>query len=171
MSWIYVFDLEERKEWTWWRLEGAAEEHCKKPESRAAAVALHHMGVEDLTYEPNGKPVAKNCYVSISHSGDYVAVCRNDSTPVGIDIEKMTERDFSKIANRFFCGKELEKFTKNPTAEMFYEIWTRKEAYSKIIGTGVQEVVKGFDVYSLANYEFKTDFVEDYAVSICEKFR
>lgn len=171
MSWIYVFDLEERKEWTWWEFEGTKADHCKKPESRAAAAALHCMGVEDLTYEPNGKPVAKNCYVSISHSGDHVAVCRNDTVPVGIDIEKMTERDFRKIANRFFRGKELEKFTENPTAETFYEIWTRKEAYSKILGTGVQEVVKGFDVYSLANCEFKTDFAGEYAVSVCEKIR
>lgn len=171
MSLVYVFDLEERKEWTWWEFEGTKADHCKKPESKAAAAALHCMGVEDLTYEPNGKPVAKNCYVSISHSGDHVAVCRNDDVPVGIDIEKMTERDFNKIANRFFCGEELEKFNSNPTAEMFYEIWTRKEAYSKILGTGVQEVVKGFDVYSLANFEFQTDFAGEYAISVCEKIR
>lgn len=171
MSWIYVFNLEERKEWAIRELDGAIAEHCKKPESRAAAVALQYMGVEDLTYEPNGKPVAKNCYVSISHSGDMVAVCRNDDVPVGIDIEKMVERDFNKVANRFFRGKELEKFNENPVAETFYEIWTRKEAYSKILGTGVQEVVKGFDVYALANYEFKTDFTGEYAVSVCEKRR
>ncbi len=171
MSWIYVFDLEERKEWATRELDGAIAEHCKKRESIAAAVALQYMGVKDLTYEPNGKPVAKNCYVSISHSGDMVAVCKNDNVPVGIDIEKMTERDFSKVANRFFRGKELEKFNANPTAETFYEIWTRKEAYSKILGTGVQEVVKGFDVYSLANYEFKTDYVGEYVVSVCEKIR
>lgn len=171
MSWIYVFDLEERKDWTTRELDGARAEHCKKRESIAAAVALAYMGVEDLTYEPNGKPVARNCFVSISHSGDHVAVCRNDNAPVGIDIEKMTERDFGKVATRFFRGKELEKFNENPTAEVFYEIWTRKEAYSKILGTGVQEVVKGFDVYSLANYEFETDFAGEYAVSVCEKIR
>ena len=129
------------------------------------------MGAEDLTYEPNGKPIARNCFVSISHSGDMVAVCKNDIVPVGIDIEKMAERDFHKVANRFFRGQELEKFNEAPTAETFYEIWTRKEAYSKILGTGVQEVVKGFDVYSFANYEFETDFVGEYAVSICEKIR
>lgn len=171
MSWVYVFDLEERKEWTWWEFESTKAEHCKKPESKAAAAALHCMGVEDLTYEPNGKPVAKNCYVSISHSGDHVAVCRNDDVPVGIDIEKMTDRNFNKIANRFFCGKELEIFNENPTAETFYEIWTRKEAYSKILGTGVSEVVKGFDVYSLANYEFETQIAGEYLVSLCEKIR
>ena len=171
MSWIYVFDLEERKDWTTHELGGTVAEHCKKPESIAAAVALETMGAEDLTYDPNGKPVARNCFVSISHSGDMVAVCKNDIVPVGIDIEKMTERDFSKVANRFFRGQELEKFNENPTAETFYEIWTRKEAYSKILGTGVQEVVKGFDVYSFANYEFETDFVGEYAVSICEKIR
>ena len=171
MSWIYVFDLEERIDWTTRELEGAKAEHCKKPESIAAAVALETMGAEDLTYDPSGKPVAKNCYVSISHSGDMVAVCKNDNVPVGIDIEKMTERNFSKIANRFYCGKELETFNSNPTVEVFYEIWTRKEAYSKILGTGVQEIAKGFDVYSMANYEFETDFIGEYAISVCEKIR
>ncbi len=169
MSLIYVFDLAERNDLTKWEFDGTIADHCKKPESIAAAAALHCMGVEDLTYESNGKPVAKNSYVSISHSGDHVAVCKNDFHPVGIDIEKMTERDFNKVAKRFFHGKELEKFNSNPTAEVFYEIWTRKEAYSKILGTGIGEVVKGFDIYSLENYEFKTDFVGEYAVSVCEK--
>lgn len=169
MSWIYVFDLNDKKDWTDWEFEGTKAEHCKKPESKAAAAALHCMGVEDLTYEPNGKPVAKNCYVSISHSGDLVAVCRNDDVPVGIDVEKMAERDFSKIANRFFCGKELDKFNANPTAETFYTIWTCKEAYSKLNGRGVIEIADGFDVYSLANCDFQTDFAGEYAISICEK--
>lgn len=171
MSWVYFFELDERRDWTGWTFEGTKGEHCKKSESKAAAAALYCMGVENLTYEPNGKPVAENCYVSISHSGDCVAVCRNDDSPVGIDVEKITDRDFVKIATRFFCGKELEVFNENPTAECFYEIWTRKEAYSKIGGKGTLEIFNGFDVYSLANYQFETQFAGEYVVTVCEKIR
>lgn len=171
MSWIYVFDLNDRKDWTNWEFDGTKAEHCKKKESRAAAAALHCMGVENLTYEPNGKPVARNCYVSISHSGDLVAVCRNDNVPVGIDVEKMTERDFNKIAKRFFFGKEADEFNANPTAETFYKIWTCKEAYSKIDGKGTLEIFNGFDIYSFADCDFQTDFAGEYAISICEKVK
>ncbi len=167
---IYFFELNERKEWTTWEFEGTKAEHCKKPESRAAAAALHCMGVEDLTFEPNGKPVAGSCYVSISHSGECVAVCRNEE-PIGIDIEKITKRDFEKLANRYFKGEELEYFNAHPTAEVFFEIWTKKEAYSKIDGKGVGEIVTGFDVFSLANYQFETQIVGEYVLSVCEKIR
>ena len=59
--------------------------HCKKDESLAAAAALIDMGVLNLHYEENGKPLADNCFVSISHSENMIAVCTSD-TPVGIDI-------------------------------------------------------------------------------------
>ncbi len=170
MADIYFFELEERKGWTNWEFEGTKADHCKRRESRAAVAALHCMGVEDLTFEPNGKPVAKNCYVSISHSGECVAVCRHID-PVGIDVEKMTDRDFHKIAKRFYKGEELTYFNSNPTAEVFYEIWTKKEAYSKINGQGVGEIVAGFDVFSLADYQFETQIIGEYVLSVCEKIR
>ena len=97
-----------------------------------------------------------------------VAVCTSEK-PVGIDIEKIDiTRDFGKIANRFYHGKELEEFKANPTAELFFEIWTKKEAYSKIGGEGVGEVFKGFDVYSLDDYVFETEIIGEYVLSVCE---
>ena len=70
-----------------------------------------------------------------------------------------------------FCGKELEAFKNNPTPEQFYEIWTQKEAYSKIDGQGVNEIMKGFDIFNLQDYDFHTEIVNNYALSICEKIK
>ena len=168
MTSVYFFNLTEKTEYDKSLLPQIVREHCKKPESIAAATELLNMGVENLWYDRN-KPMADNCFVSISHSGDMVAVCTSEN-PIGIDIEKIdTKRNLEKLSNRVFCGKELETFKNNPTPEQFYEIWTQKEAYSKIDGQGVNEIMSGFDIFDLQGYEFTTEIINDYVLSICEK--
>lgn len=170
MTSVYFFKLNEKTEYNKELLPQNIQDHCEKPESIAAATELLNMGVENLHYD-QGKPYADNCFVSISHSGDMVAVCKSD-IPVGIDIEKIDDkRKLEKLSNRVFCGKELETFKNSPTPEQFYEIWTQKEAYSKIEGQGVNEIMKGFDIFDLQDYEFHTEIVNDYVLSICEKIK
>ena len=165
MTSVYFFNLTEKTEYDKSLLPQNVKDHCKKPESIAAATELLN-----LWYDRN-KPMADNCFVSISHSGNMVAVCTSEN-PIGIDIELINEkRNLEKLSNRVFCGKELETFKNNPTPEQFYEIWTRKEAYSKIDGQGVNEIMKGFDIFDLQGYEFTTEIVNDYVLSICEKIK
>ena len=167
MTSVYFFNLTEKTEYDKSLLPQNVQDHCKKTESIAAATELLAMGVENIWYDRN-KPMADNCFVSISHSGNMVAVCRSDK-PIGIDIELINEkRNLEKLSNRVFCGKELETFKNNPTPEQFYEIWTQKEAYSKIDGQGVNEIMKGFDIFDLQDYEFHTEIANNYALSICE---
>ena len=170
MTSVYFFNLIEKTEYDKSLLPQNVREHCKKKESIAAATELLNMGVENLWYDRN-KPMANNCFVSISHSGDMVAVCTSDN-PIGIDIELINgKRNLEKLSKRVFCGKELETFKNNPTPKQFYEIWTQKEAYSKIDGQGVNEIMKGFDIFDLQDYEFHTEIVNNYALSICEKIK
>ena len=170
MTSVYFFNLTKKAEYDKSLLPQNVREHCKKPESIAAATELLNMGVENLWYDRN-KPMADNCFVSISHSGDMVAVCTSEN-PIGIDIEKIdTKRNLEKLSKRVFKGQELEAFEQNPTPEQFYEIWTKKEAYSKIDGQGVNEIMKGFDIFDLQNYEFHTEIINDYVLSICEKIK
>ncbi len=144
-------------------------EHCKKDISFAAAKALMDMGAENLHYNDKKKPLASNCFVSVSHCKDMVAVCTSDKN-IGIDIEYIDRnRNLEKIANRFYKGQELEIFHETPTAECFFKIWTMKEAYSKITGEGVGDVFAGFDAFSLANYQFTTEILGEYAISVCEE--
>lgn len=169
MTSVYFFNLTEKTEYDKTLLPKNVQDHCKKRESIAAATELLTMGVQGLRYEENNKPVADNCFVSISHSGDMVAVCTSEN-PVGIDIEKIDDtRNFEKIANRYFHGKEKEFFEQNPTADAFYEIWTKKEAYTKIDGNGVIEIQKGFDVLNIENHQFQTEKVNEYMLTICER--
>lgn len=165
---IYYFDIREQGEVNKENLPQSVLSHCKKKESFLAAQALINMGAQNLHYNEKKKPLADNCYVSISHCEHMVAVCTSDK-PIGIDIEKInTKRDLDKIANRFYHGKELAYFKENHTPETFFEIWTKKEAYSKIDGEGVGEIYKGFDVLSLEDYSFETKKIEDFMLSVCE---
>lgn len=165
---VYFFKLSDKTEYDANLLPANVKEHCKKKESIAAATALLSMGVENLHYDEHNKPFADNCYVSISHSKDMVAVCKSDK-PVGIDIEFMSaDRDYQKIAKRFYKGKELEYLNTHPSATTFYEIWTKKEAYSKISGQGTIEIFEGFDVLSVDGYDFQTEYIENYVLSVCE---
>lgn len=134
----------------------------------AAREMLAEMGALNVSYLKNGKPVAENCFVSISHSKGKCTVCISDRE-VGIDIEKITDKDFEKTVNRTFGEKETEYFMKNRCSEVFYEIWTRKEAYSKISGDGIKDIMKGTDTFSLEGYEFKTQFHDGFVLTVCEK--
>ena len=165
---VYYFDMRTKGEVDKANLPQSVLTHCKKRESFLAAEALIRMGAQNLYYGEKNKPFADNCYVSISHCENMIAVCTSDK-PVGIDIEKVnSDRNLDKIANRFYHGKELRYFKENHTADAFYEIWTKKEAYSKISGEGVGEVFEGFDVLSLEGYTFTTEKIDDFFLSTCE---
>lgn len=129
---------------------------------------LEKLGAKNISYLPNGKPVAENCFVSISHSKGKCAVCVSDRE-VGIDIESITDRNFERTVEKTFSEKEKEYYFKNKSAQSFYEIWTRKEAYSKISGEGIADIIKGTDTFSLEGYEFKTQFHDGFALTVCEK--
>lgn len=165
---VYFFDIREQGEVNKENLPQSVLSHCKKKESFLAAQALIQMRAENLRYNEKNKPLADNCYVSISHCEYMVAVCTSEK-PVGIDIEKInSDKNLDKIANRFYHGKERLYFQENHTADVFYEIWTKKEAYSKIGGEGVGEIFNGFDVLSLENYTFETERIENFILSVCE---
>lgn len=89
--------------------------------------------------DKNGKPYADGLDInfSISHSGT-IALCAVADGPVGIDIEKIRDVDLS-VAKKHFAPDEhdyvLEKMSLS--RQRFFEIWTRKEAYVKMLGKGI----------------------------------
>lgn len=131
--------------------------------------ALASMGAKNIHYLENGKPVADNCFVSITHSGGSAAVCIS-GLPVGIDMEALSAaRDFQRLADRYFSEKELEYYRASPSPERFYEIWTRKEAYAKIDGAGLKMIFKGLDTLSLNGVQFSTNICDGFVITVCEQ--
>lgn len=108
---------------------------------------------KELFYEENGCPKFKNSqlFVSISHSED-VAFCAVSENAIGVDVEKMRKISHSLI-NRV-CVDEEKAYVKadcdinadtktigNPDViKRFFEIWTAKEAYFKMRGSGITDL-------------------------------
>lgn len=94
-----------------------------------------YFGEAEMTALPSGKPVItkpQGYYVSISHSGG-VAGMVISPVPVGLDIEKVSERDVTRLKRSFLSDKEKKELEKSS----FFEIWVRKEASAKLSGEGI----------------------------------
>ena len=108
-----------------------------------------YFGADDPHFLLNdyGKPYIdkEGVYFNISHSKGRVA-CAVSDTPVGIDIEKLTEKndtDIKNFAKRYFVENEIALLEKeNYSSLAFYKIWTGKEAYSKMLGSALSKNLK-----------------------------
>ncbi len=105
---------------------------------------------------------------SISHTDGLVicALCEGD---VGADCESEFQRDPMHMAERFFAAPELE-YVRNASDRKaaFTEIWTKKEAYVKRLGTGLAAPLKSFDVTGGEIYT-ETFKIEEYTISVCSE--
>ncbi|MCD4732023.1 MAG: 4'-phosphopantetheinyl transferase superfamily protein [Bacteroidales bacterium] len=96
-----------------------------------------------------GKPYLENDPIrfNISHSGDWVvlAVAEID---VGIDVEKIRQINY-RIAERFFSAHEnslMEKKEGTDKLNLFFDFWTLKESYLKLLGTGLTKSLSSFTI-------------------------
>lgn len=97
-----------------------------------------HINECEILRAEKGKPYIKNSklFISISHSGDFVCAAVSEKN-IGIDIEVIKERDL-KITKKL-CTEIDEEFINESenTLLAFYKIWTAKEAYFKMLGSGL----------------------------------
>lgn len=104
--------------------------------------------VRILTGE-NGKPYLPDfpqLHFNLSHSGTTV-MAAFAPCPVGCDVEAVGAPNL-RVAGRFFaqeeqallahCGSDEEQ------AELFYRLWTLKESYIKMLGTGMRTPLADF---------------------------
>jgi 4'-phosphopantetheinyl transferase len=86
--------------------------------------------------------------VSHSHGLALLGFCREQ--PVGIDVESMDPAvELDRLAEQVFSGHELRRFRALPEQERlqgFYNGWTRKEAFIKATGRGLDFPLAAFDV-------------------------
>ena len=149
------------------------QEHARK-QSLGAGLLLNRVlssygkKIEDITYNPYGKPEVSGIHFNLSHSEDLV-ICAISEKPVGCDVEKMKECH-EDIAERFFTKEEvsfLKKFHGEEKREAFYRIWTLKESYVKMIGEGIHLPFDQFEIIPKKESENKMDVTKNGAVCAC----
>ena len=118
---------------------------------------LHRAPVEiEFDYGPQGKPALRSesserrVQFNVSHSHGVGLFAFAVGRLVGVDVE-LVRPDFAgeKIAERFFSPQEVMELRSLPPAaqdEGFFLCWTRKEAYIKARGEGLQIPLKSFHV-------------------------
>ncbi|MDX2503122.1 MAG: 4'-phosphopantetheinyl transferase superfamily protein [Gammaproteobacteria bacterium] len=78
---------------------------------------------------------------NLSHTQDLAVLAVTREAEVGVDIEHMERKtDWQGICQRFFTEPEqkaLFSLSVKKQSRAFYELWTRKEAYMKVLGTGL----------------------------------
>lgn len=126
--------------------------HTLKREQLAPALDISPELIEFETLE-HGKPVVSlhqnpnNIEFNLSHAGEYVMVGISDNGPIGVDIEKIKGKDWQPIAKRFFHPLEVEQLEQADDAnQLFFQLWTLKEAFVKAIGHGLSYGLEKFAI-------------------------
>ena len=76
-------------------------------------------------------------FFNLSHAGGLVILAVSDRE-VGADIQNMRSQREKNMAERFFSGEESRAVSEDETREVFYKLWSRKEALGKCTGEGVR---------------------------------
>ncbi|HET6142480.1 MAG TPA: 4'-phosphopantetheinyl transferase superfamily protein [Candidatus Acidoferrales bacterium] len=113
-------------------------------------------GSLEFCYAQYGKPflagenAASGFSFNLSHSGDVVGYAIAKDRNLGIDVEqKRVDAAGDEIAQRYFSAREisdLRTLSTSDEVEGFFNCWTRKEAYLKATGMGLQVALDRFAV-------------------------
>ncbi|MBL0341894.1 MAG: 4'-phosphopantetheinyl transferase superfamily protein [Bacteroidetes bacterium] len=104
----------------------------------AARVLLSELNIKQkIIYNEQGKPFldGDGAFVSISHSGPFVAVIINHGNKVGIDIE-ITGSRIHRVSHKFVNDFENNWLSELHKTLQLYIIWGAKECAFKIFGLG-----------------------------------
>lgn len=114
-------------------------------------------GALEFTTGTGGKPALGGAHAqmglafNLSHSGDRLVIAIARDMQLGIDIEQIRPAFRARdIAGRFFSAEEKAALAALPEAQRlraFFDGWTRKEAYVKARGAGLQ---LGLDTFSVS---------------------
>ncbi len=118
-----------------------------------------------LHYTPNGKPfIHSDIAFNISHSSDLaiIGVCCNNE--IGIDLEYKRKLDnLSDLCRRFLPEIECHQIFTSPAKlqlSVFYEIWVKKEAYTKAAGQRIFEILADFKKRNVSITAQRDYFIE-----------
>ncbi len=128
-----------------------------------------------LSYERSGRPCLDGSPggFSLAHTDSHCfCAVSGDDLCVGVDAEDVCGREpdrLNAIGNRWFAAGEKGLFAEKPVEERFLEIWTRKEALSKYLGTGIAAAYREDTVRLAAEKRlyFQTIRKDQTVISVC----
>lgn len=111
----------------------------------------HRLGIPPaevpLELGIHGKPFVRSdgpgrrLRFNVSHSAGLAAIAVAADVAVGVDIESMrADIEYDEVARSFFTAPEmaaLDAVSGSDRIDVFYRIWTRKEAALKAFGVGI----------------------------------
>lgn len=108
---------------------------------------------EELIFDigEKGKPFCSNfpnIYFNISHGGKYIVLAISNNA-VGVDVEMWKRKVNFEIITRYFSQKEIEQLshlTIEARQQLFFQYWTAKESYLKMLGTGLTKLLSSFSI-------------------------
>eukprot|EP00434_Breviolum_minutum_P002575 symbB.v1.2.002276.t1/scaffold122.1/size316190/9 len=176
-------------------LAGSVDAQRRFVAMRAAlrCILAERLGVRPVElrfrYGQYGKPeldapwAQRRVSFSVSHSGEVGAILllemsdqRHGAAPaIGVDLEQRRPRPFLRLAKRYFTTAEvqtLQKLKEEEQARCFFDMWTKKEAWLKTLGTGLAGGLTSLDAAESGDVEMtimeaaqETDEKLTYAVS------
>ena len=105
---------------------------------------------------PFGKPALvprsgrRTLHFSLAHSDDIAVFAMSREAALGIDVERVRElSDLSRVAALVFSSRESLQWRRLPESQRlqaFFDVWTRKEAFLKGTGQGLQKPPREIEV-------------------------
>ena len=93
-----------------------------------------------------GPERAANLTFNISHAQDLLVIAIAREGNLGVDVERIDRLvDTTAVARRYFAPEEFSQMQPLPEAErrdLFFELWTLKEAWVKATGTGLAKSLR-----------------------------
>lgn len=137
---------------------------------RPIASERRPLNTPTFLYNEHGAPYLEDGpYFSISHCKQGIAVVVSDQ-PVGIDIEGLRRVDEALVRKTMNMEEQSQiAMSQNPEVE-FIRLWTRKEAYVKMLGTGIiSDMHQILQDATAVEWQEIVDLDRGYICTICTK--
>lgn len=139
---------------------------------RQELAQAHHVSPADIAlgYTEYGRPVwtgKTDCCFSVSHSNNRILFVQH-TAPIGTDLEMIRPTKLH-AARRFFAPAEYDAVLHSSDPNRtFFEIWTKKEAYVKMLGTGLYSPLTSFNVLEdELSQRFTTLSCDGFQLAVC----
>ncbi|HOZ82629.1 MAG TPA: 4'-phosphopantetheinyl transferase superfamily protein [Bacteroidia bacterium] len=134
------------------------------------AALLNTKEQVEISTHSNGKPFINHkkhnmpLHFSLSHSEKMIALAFQKNSPLGVDIEKIQPADkYGNVIQHYFTSDE-QKLISRSDNDIFFKIWTQKEAIGKATGQGIANLP---EIVIPDDYELSTASLGGYILSTC----